>query len=216
MDDQETLLFHGADSSVENMVLDAEDEGGRDVADLIVGEVKTPNSGNPGFINYCWDDPDVNGDEILDSNRDPIPGRAPGDSWKTSYVVDPFKSLGMPAPSNSPGIIFGSGIYPKTGNPPPGCDGNGMADYDEEGMGDMEDPMEDMQEPVEESMDEPGEGEMEPAMPTSVSGGGCAITAGSDSTPRNDALNLLLIVSALFLAVSFRRRVTSKWNGVQF
>ena len=214
-DPQQTIIYHGLDMDLENQELkDLEDEGGRMVLDLINRAADGPvqDRTEKGFLDYCWDDPTVGSDDIEDMDS----LTAPGDSWKTSYVVNPFDYLGVPAPSDSRRVIFGSGIYPKTGNPPPGCDGNGMADYDEEGMGDMEEPMEDMQEPVEESMDEPGEGEMEPAMPTSVSGGGCAITAGSDSTPRNDALNLLLIVSALFLAVLFRRRVTSKRNSVQF
>ena len=210
MNEEKTLLFHGSDPDRENEVLEAIDAGERDVAQLILNKVKeNPKEG--GFVDYCWDDPAIEDDNIGGSD----PTIAPGDSWKRNYVVDPFELLGAPKPAGFPDVIFGSGIYPKTGNPPPGCDGNGMADYDEEGMGNMEDPMEDMQEPVEESMDEPGEGEMDPT-PTSVSGGGCAIVTGSDSTPRNEALNLLLIVSALFLAVSFRRRVTSKRNSVQF
>ena len=47
----------------------------------------------------------------------------------------------------------------------------------------------------------------------SVSGGGCAIAAGSDSTSQNNALNLLLIVSGLFLAVSFGNRAVGRRNG---
>ena len=45
--------------------------------------------------------------------------------------------------------------------------------------------------------------------------GGCAIAAGSDSTPRSNAFNLLLIVSALFLAVSFGNRAVDRRNGVR-
>ena len=204
MEDDGTLLFHGSDPDLENEVLQAIDADKRDVAQLIINKAKeNPKEG--GFVDYCWDDPAIEDDNVGGSD----PAIAPGDSWKRNYVVDPFELLGINQPAGSSGVIFGSGIYPKTGTPPDGCKIYG-------GMEDPMEEMEDMQEPVEESMDEPGEGEMEPAMPTSVSGGGCAITAGSDSTPRNEVLNLLLIVSALFLAVSFRRRVTSKRNGVQF
>ncbi len=208
IDDEKKLLFHGADQNVEGMLLNAVDEGGRDVGDLIVSEGKTPS--NAGIVNYCWDDPDLDGDEIVDSNGDPIEGTAPGDSLKISYVVDPFVYLGALALSPSPGIIFGSGIYPKMDNRLPECNGNGIAG---DGGGDMDD----MQEPVEEPMDEP-EDVVEEAMDEvgdSVSGGGCAIAAGSDSIPRDDALNLLLIVSALFFAVSFGNRAVGRRNGIQ-
>lgn len=200
MDDQGTMLFHGDDPNLEDAPLVAEDEGGRNVANLIVGEATTSN--NDGIIHYCWDDPDVKGDEIVDSDGNSIPGKAPGDSLKTSYVVNPFEYLRAAALSPSPGIVFGSGIYPKMDNRLPECNGNGIAGDGEE--------MEEMQEPANES------GEME--MPTtvdSVSGGGCAIASGSNGMPKSTAFNLLLLLSALFLAVSFGRRATGKRNGVQ-
>lgn len=197
MDDQGKLLFHGADPSLEDAVLVAEDKGGRDVADEIINEVQDANG--DGFVQYCWDDPAT--DEDNEPNPDSM--TAPGDSWKINYVVDPFKYFDL---MQSSGVIFGSGIYPKTGTPPDGC----------KIYGGME-PMDDMQEPVEEPMDEP-EDVVEEAMDDvgdSISGGGCAIAAGSDSTPRNDALNLLLIVSALFFAVSFGNRAVGRRNGIR-
>ena len=115
MDYNGKVLFNGNDPSIEGSALVAEDEGGRDVRQLIIEEAETPRKA--GIVEYCWDDPDVPGDEIVDSNEKPIAGKAPGDSWKKSYVVDPFVSLGAPALSGSPGVIFGSGIYP-TGRPP--------------------------------------------------------------------------------------------------
>ena len=111
MDDKGKMLFNGNDPSIEEKVLVAEDEGGRDVPQLIIDEAEAP--GNNGIVEYCWEDPNVDDDEILDSDGEPIEGKAPGDSWKISYVVDPFVYLGAPALSGSPGIIFGSGIYPK-------------------------------------------------------------------------------------------------------
>ena len=133
MDDQKRVLFSGADPSVAGEVLVAEDEGGRDVADEIITEVQDANE--DGFVEYCWDDPTEDGDDIDDNDLK----TAPGDSWKKSYVVDPFVYLGAPALSSSPGVIFGSGIYPDPetgGMAPSGCDGNGMADYDDGDDGD--------------------------------------------------------------------------------
>ena len=195
INDEGRTLFHGADPNLEGKVLAAVDEGKNDVNKLIIGEVENPRNG--GIVEYCWDNPDVPGDEILENGK-PIEGKAPGDSWKKSYVVDPFVSLRAPELSSSPGVIFGSGIYPdpETGTAPPGCDGNGMADYDGNGMADYDG----------DGMD--GDG-------MDAASGGCAIVAGSDSTPRGTAFNLLLIVSVLFLAVSFGSRAMDKRNGVR-
>lgn len=181
-DDQGNMLYHGADQSVEGERIVAVDEGGRNVRELIVNEAETPM--NDGIVEYCWNDPTIDSDDIDDND----PKTAPGDSWKISYVVDPFKSLGLPEPSGSAGVIFGSGIYPKTGTPPQGCDGNGMADG-----GDGMEP-----EPVADS----------------VGGGGCAIAAGTDSTPRSNAFNLVLIVSALLFTVSLGNRAMGRRNRI--
>ena len=145
---------------------------------------------NAGIVHYCWDDPTTDSDNIEDND----PATAPGDSWKTSYVIDPFEYFGAPALSASPGVIFGSGIYPKTGNPPRGCNGNGIA-----GDGDE-------MEPTEPEPTEP--------MSASGSGGGCAIAGGGDSTPGNNAFNLILIVSALLFTVSFGNRAVGRRNRV--
>jgi len=208
MDDNGNMLFHGADQNVEGERVVAVDEGERNVRELILDEAAT--SMNAGIVQYCWDDPTTESDNIDDND----PATAPGDSWKISYVVNPFAYLGAPGLAGSTGIIFGSGIYPKTGNPPLGCDGNGMADGGEEMEEEMEEMMEEMmEEEMEEEMEEVGE-EVEDAV-DSVSGGGCAIVAGSDSTPRNNGFNLLLIVSALFLAVSFGNRAVGRRNDIR-
>ncbi len=190
MDDQGNMLYNGDDRSSEGMRVVAVDEGGRDVRDLIVGEAETPS--REGFVKHCWEDPDVEGDEIVDSNGDPIPEKAPGDSAKISYVVDPFQYLEAPALSPSLGIIFGSGIYPGMDNELPECDGDGMA-------GDMDD-MDDMD-------------DMESGPVTSVSGGGCAIAAGSDGMPRGTAFSLLLMVAALLFSATFGNRAIGRRNG---
>ena len=57
------------------------------------------------FIQYLWDNPDIDGDEVRDPDTGlPIPGRSPGTSPKLSYIQE----LKVPL---SP-FIFGSGIYP--------------------------------------------------------------------------------------------------------
>ena len=121
MNDQGEMLYHGTEPSIEGTTLDARDADGRNVLEVITGEIETPSSSNAGIVQYCWDDPTVMGDDNRDENGDRIAGEAPGDSWKISYVVDPFEYLGINPPMGSPGVIFGSGIYPKTGTPPSGC-----------------------------------------------------------------------------------------------
>lgn len=107
-------------------VLRATDEGGRDVGQLIVDGAEASPKEDGSFVKYCWDNPAVPDDNIDEADNDPA--IAPGDSLKISYVVDPFSSLGVPAPSGSPGIIFGSGIYPEMPDPDlPECNGNGIA-----------------------------------------------------------------------------------------
>ncbi len=134
-DQEQILIYHGIDMPFENRdVTGLKDEGEREIIDLIREAADGPvqSRTEKGFLDYCWEDPSVEDDEIED--MDPL--TAPGDSWKTSYVVDPFNTeetdgyLGVDSPSDSSRVIFGSGIYPKTGEPPSGCDGNGMADYD--------------------------------------------------------------------------------------
>ena len=219
MDDQRRVLFHGADPSVEGEGLVAEDEGGRDVADEIITEVQDANE--DGFVEYCWDDPTEDGDDIDDND----PKTAPGDSWKKSYVVNPFVYLKAPALSGSPGVIFGSGIYPdpETGNAPSGCDGNGMADYDGDDMdgdgddmdGDGDDMDGDGDDMDGDGDDMDGDGDDTPSVKDIADSGGCAIAAGSDSTPQGTAFNLLLIVSTLFFTISFRNRAMGRRNGIR-
>ena len=200
MDDTGEMLYHGADETLEGETIVAVDEGERNVRELIVGEAATPM--NDGIVKYCWDDPQDPDDDIAEADNDSTV--APGDSLKVSYVVNPFEYLEAPALSASPSVIFGSGIYPEMIDPElPECNGNGIA-------GDGPEPTDPPTEPMPPPMD-PGPG----TPTTSVSGGGCAIAGGGDSTPRNDALNLLLIVSTLFFAVSFGNRTTGRRNGIR-
>ncbi len=202
MDDDGTLLYHGADQSLEEERLVAVDEGGRNVRELIVDGAE--DSGNAGtVVKYCWDDPATDDDNIDDEDST----TAPGDSLKASYVVDPFEYYEAPALSASPGVIFGSAIYPGMDSEYPACDGNGMADYVADDMGGDDD--------MGGGDDDMGSGDDDMGSGGSVSGGGCAIAAGSDNAPRSNALNLLLIVSALFLAVSFGNRAVGRRNDIR-
>ena len=191
MNDQREILFHGSDENLEGMELIAFDEGGRDVGDEIITEVQDANE--DGLVAYCWDDPTVVDDDIDDND----PRTAPGYSWKIAYVVDPFVYLGLP-PSD---VIFASGIYPKTGNPPLGCEI--FTDMEETDDTEETDDMEET------------DNEITEVIKGIADSGGCAIAAGSDSTPRGTAFNLLLIVSALFFTISFRSRAMDKRNGVR-
>jgi hypothetical protein len=194
MDENGRMLYNGANQSFEGTDLQAIDEGGNNVLEVITDAVEAVKGTSSGaLVDYCWDDPATEDDNIDDND----PATAPGDSWKRSYVVNPFEDLGAAALTGDPVIIFGSGIYPTMGNRPSGCDGDGMANG-----GDGMEPME----------------PMEPGTVTSVSGGGCAIAAGSDSTTvllSSNAFNLLLIVSALFFTVSFGSRAAGRRNGIR-
>lgn len=177
--DVQRVLFNGLDSQLEDKDLKLLDEGGRDVGKLIIDEVHMAEKGEGVFVEYCWDDPDYEGDEVRDENGNPIPGKAPGKSYKLSYVVDSLDYIGLPPPPDAPNYIFGSGIYPKEGegNLLSGCE------FSRAGIGEPTDMVED-----------------------AADGGGCAIVRTGD-TPQGTALNLFLMASVLFLAVSFGRRV---------
>lgn len=214
MDDTGEMLYHGANQDSEGKPVVAVDEAGQNVGKLILDGAETPPKKDGSIVRYCWDDPQNPDDDIAEADSDST--IAPGDSLKISYVVDPFEYYEAPALSASPGIIFGSGIYPtEMDSNLPQCDGNGMAD----GGGDMEpmDPEPMDPEPMDPEPMDPEPMDPEPMDPeemlTSVSGGGCAIAAESDSTPRSDALNLLLIVSALLFTVSFGNRAVGRRNG---
>lgn len=100
------VLLNGLDPDLENGNLNVFDEAGNDVGELIVEAVKDLEPRQGTFVNYLWDDPLEDGDEVRDENGKLIPDKAPGNSPKTSYVVRILSSGG-----NS--IIVGSGIYPE-------------------------------------------------------------------------------------------------------
>lgn len=98
---------------------DITDVAGRLVSQMIADAAMGPLPGQTekGFLEYCWDDPAVEGDEIVDDDI----LTSPGDSWKIGYAVEVLEHLGFNEPDGWPGILLISGIYPKTGTPPEGC-----------------------------------------------------------------------------------------------
>ena len=179
MDDDvnvQRVLFNGNDAELEDKDLKVFDEGERNVGKVIIDAVKGAPKGEGVFVEYCWDDPDYEGDEVRDEDGKPIPGKAPSKSYKLGYVINTLDYIGLPAFGDS-SYIFGSGIYPKEGEGDllPRCE------FSRAGMG----------EPMEPAVDDDG---------------ACAI-AGTDNTPQSTVFNLFLMVSALFLAVSFGKRV---------
>ena len=147
------VFFNGLDPSLEGTNLYVVDSDGVNIGEEII---KTASgTGIGGFVEYRWDDPSEEGDEVRDEYGNPIPGKTPGNSRKISYVEG--LSFGGDAV-----FIIGSGIYPEE----------------------------------------------------TVSGGdddgGCAIAAQTADASRSAAANLLLVVSALFAAVSLRKRPAGK------
>ena len=190
---RQAIVFHGLGKDREGFkdgLADSPAPGARMILDLteMAADEPVPPRTEKGFVDYCFDDPTTDDDNLPDDG-DPL--TASGDSWKTSYVVDPFEYLEVDspnAPSNYPRVLFGSGIYPKTGTGPEGCEIYG---------------------------EEPPTTTPPPAGGGDSGGGGCAIAAGSDGTSQGVALNLLLIASALFFTVSLAGRAGGRWNGIR-
>ena len=137
------VFFNGLLHTLEDTNLNVVDEDGVNVGDEII---KTATgTGVGGFVDYKWDHPLIDGDEVRED------GKSPGTTPKRSYVE------GFSFPGGEQVFIMGSGIYP--------------GDYTKAEDDD----------------------------------GGCAIV-GIGSGTGNTALNLLLVVSALFLAAFFRRK----------
>ena len=84
------------------------DEDGVDIGKEIIETAGADGKG--GFVEYKWDDPDIEGDEVDE------PGKSPGTSPKISYVEGATFS-GLPGSV----FIFGSGIYPEADSSDDGC-----------------------------------------------------------------------------------------------
>ena len=98
------VFFNGLDSTLEDTSISLTDKNGDNIWDLIAAEANDPDS--DGFVEYLWDNPVVDGDEVRDGNGDVIPGQSPGESRKISYIQEVVIG-GSPT-----GLIYGSGIYP--------------------------------------------------------------------------------------------------------
>ncbi len=124
-----------------------------------------------GFVDYLWDDPTDDEDDIPMSECDTPSGRcAPGNSPKLSYVKGTKFDQFIGTPNENTVFIFGSGIYPQDMKAEESSTSSGSDDDDD----------------------------------------GCAIAAGSGNNAESTLFNLLLMVSGLFLAVSWRKRSVRK------
>ena len=110
--DTRLVVLNGNTPSFENTSLNVEDDNGTNVGDLLVEAVSDLSSasespGEGAFVEYLWDDPTTPDDDIRDSQGNLIPGKAPGNSPKTTYVT------WIPSTDGEGQIIWGSGIYPE-------------------------------------------------------------------------------------------------------
>lgn len=112
--DTRLVVLNGNTPSFENKSLDVEDDNGTNVGDLLAEAVSGLSSGEGAFVEYLWDDPTTPDDDIRDSQGNLIPGKAPGNSPKTTYVT------WIPSSDGQGRIIWGSGIYPEQ-NDGDGC-----------------------------------------------------------------------------------------------
>ena len=144
MDDKGNVIFNGGNRNIEQTnLLRGQNQTLVDIIERLIEASKNTEE-DERFVNYDWDDPNIEGDEAPG-------GSAGGSSPKLGYVES------FPNPSNSSQIfIFGSGLY------------------------------------------------LEPGTETSDDGG-CAIS-GTRNTAQGSLLNLFLVMSVLFLTVSFKRR----------
>lgn len=150
MDDEGNVIFNGGNRNIEQTnLLRGQNPTLVDIIERLI-EASKKTEEDERFVNYDWDDPNIEGDEA--------PGGG-GSSPKLGYV-EPF-----PNPFN-PGqtFIFGSGLYLGSETP-------------------------ETETPEMETTDD----------------GGCAIS-GTRNTTQGSLFNLFLVMSVLFLAVSFKRR----------
>ncbi len=96
-----TVVLNGLNQELTGTpFVDVFDEDGVDIGKEIIAAAG--ENGAADFVEYKWDDPSVDGDEVNES------GRSPGTSPKISYVE------GKIFPQRPQVVyIFGSGIYPK-------------------------------------------------------------------------------------------------------
>ena len=115
------VFFNGNGPDLENRSFNVTDDNGCNVGEEVTGVINgearqckdlgllPEDSG--GFIEYLWDDPSVERDEVTE------PGMAPGRSPKLSYVV----SFSNPGFFEGEKLVIGSGYHPETGQSDNGC-----------------------------------------------------------------------------------------------
>ncbi|MXZ12724.1 MAG: hypothetical protein F4Y78_01740 [Candidatus Dadabacteria bacterium] len=173
--DKRFAIFNGHNPASQDTAFHVIDDNGLNIARAVLEELrKQDDTPGEGFLTYLWDDPSVDGDEVLcretgfvpvaspleDEGGDedeqmlfcdeggPIPGRALGTSVKRGYFM--LTDFGIEGDTD---YILGSGIYPR-----PHRGGGGA--------------------------------------------GGCAIASGSGNGLEVSAFGLFLITAVLFLATS--------------
>lgn len=110
-DVNEEVVFNANNRELEGATLFVEDENGVKVGQEIFAAVDNPEKG--GFVEYLWDDPTVDGDEVTGE------GKSPGRSPKISYVK--ISNTITRSDGTEVNSIIGSGIYPKDGGDDGGC-----------------------------------------------------------------------------------------------
>ena len=106
MTEKGLVVFNANNRELEDTTLNVVDKTGLNVGDAIIKLVEEEEE---GFIDYYWDNPDVDGDETRDEDGNLVPGKSPGTSLKRSYV----KAVDVGDFSQGEKWIIGSGIYPK-------------------------------------------------------------------------------------------------------
>ncbi|MXW21900.1 MAG: hypothetical protein F4X55_07315 [Candidatus Dadabacteria bacterium] len=181
--DKRFAIFNGHNPASQDTAFHVIDDNGLNIARAVLEELrKQDDTPGEGFLTYLWDDPSVDGDEVLcretgfvpvaspleDEGGDedeqmlfcdeggPIPGRALGTSVKRGYFM--LTDFGIEGDTD---YILGSGIYPR-----PHRGGGGA--------------------------------------------GGCAIASGSGNGLEVSAFGLFLITAVLFLATSGKSRPGEK------
>jgi hypothetical protein len=181
--DKRFAIFNGHNPRSQDTAFHLIDDNGLNIPRAMLQELhKQDDTPGEGFLTYLWDDPSVDGDEVLcretgvvsvaslledrGEGEDeqmffcdegaPIPGRSPGTSVKRGYFM--LTDFGIGGDTD---YILGSGIYPK----PQGSGGGA---------------------------------------------GGCAIASGSGNELEVSAFTLFLMAAALFLATSGKGRPGEK------
>ena len=106
MTEKGLVVFNANNRELEDTTLNVVDKTGLNIGEAIIKLVEEEEE---GFIDYYWDNPDVDGDETRDEDGKLVPGKSPGTSLKRSYV----KAVDVGDFSQGEKWIIGSGIYPK-------------------------------------------------------------------------------------------------------